>query len=137
MGGFWKSGTPDYQIKIKIIFDCEVRITGYKMGKGKFSETLGAVLYESEDGLIVGSCGGGFDNKERDDLLKRIDALIESRQIFTIRGNDVVFNENDPEKFSIYLPRFVELRNDKSEADTCAKIQEQVKSFTDALQLIK
>lgn len=133
----WKPGTSTQQIKCKIIFDCDLVVTGYKMGTNSNEDKLGAITCETSDGKLSVSAGTGFTKKQRDDLLKVVDDWIETGQIVTIRGNGVITNENNPDKYSIFLPRFVEARNDKNEADSLERVQEQVQAFITTLEVIK
>lgn len=135
--GIWKSGDNPLQIKVKVVFDCDVRLTGYKEGNGKYVGKIGSLLYESEDGFIKGSVGSGLSDSDRDMPLSKLQRLIDARQVMTIKGNDLVQDKTDDTVWSVFLPRFVEFRQDKTEADSYKKIFEQVKSFTNALQLIK
>lgn len=135
--GQWKDHTSPHQIKCKVIFDCDLKVTGFKYGTGKNEGKLGAITCESSDGMLEVSVGTGYKDSERESFLDSIEQWIADGQIATIRGNDVVYNENDPNKFSIFLPRFVEIRSDKTEADSLERIKEQVKSFTDLLDCIK
>lgn len=134
----WKSHTSKKQIKVKVIFDCEVIVVGWRYSdEGKYEGLLGSIQCESSDGELQVSVGGGFSQKQRKELLDVIDQYVEDRQVITIRGNDVVTNLADPDKYSIFLPRFVEERFDKTEADSIEHIKHQVESFTNALDAIK
>ena len=134
----WKSGTSKDQIKVKVVADFDLKVVGYKFGKGKHEGKLGAITCQSADGLLEVSVGGGFSDQQREDLLQEIDQLIKKEAICTILGNDVIKDvSSEDSKWSIFLPRFVEFRTDKTEADTLERCQDQVKSFTDALNLIK
>ncbi len=134
--GLWKSGTSKDQIKCKVIFDCELEVVDFKEGKGKHEGKLGALICRSSDGMVEVSVGGGYTDAQREDYWENIDQVVG--KIVTVRANDVVNDINDETgKFSLFLPRFVELRKDKTEADSYDKICQQVKSFTDLLSLIK
>lgn len=137
LGLQWKPGTSKHQIKCKVIFDCELKVIGWKEGVGKHEGKLGALQCASSDGSLEVSVGGGFKDAERLSFLDEVEDWIEEGKVITVRGNDVITNQANPDKYAIFLPRFVELRSDKSEADSLQKIQEQVKSFTDALDMIK
>lgn len=134
--GLWKPGTSKHQVKVKVIFECEMKAVGYKEGTGKNEGRLGAITFQSLDGDVEVSVGAGYKDSEREDWWDQIDEWISIGRVATIKANDVVTSESNPDKMSLFLPRFVEWRTDKSTADTKDKIIEQVKSFTDALQMI-
>lgn len=132
----WKDGTSKEQIKIKVVFECEMKAIEWKYGKTDTSieNQLGAIRFESSDSEISVWVGSGYSADQRQEFIEDIDEWIKEERIATIRANDVVNDENGK---SLFLSRFVEWRTDKTEADSCKKIEEQVKSFTDALKMIK
>lgn len=134
--GVWKSGTSKDQIKCKVVFDCELKVVDLKEGKGKYEGSLGALLCQSIDGMIEVSVGSGFTDAQRQQFFDNPELILN--RIVTVRANDVVNDVNDDrEIYSLFLPRFVEIRNDKDQADSLAEIQLQVKSFTNLLEVIK
>ena len=133
----WKPGTSKDQIKCKVIFDVDLIPKDWKYGEGKHQGVLGSIRFESADGKLSVWVGGGYTDNQRKQLLNDIDAYINNGTVGVVRGNDVIFNKDDPNLFSIFLPRFVEFRFDKNEADDIGMINEQVESFTDALDQIK
>lgn len=135
--GIWKPGTSKDQVKLKVIFECEMTAVGYKEGTGKNEGRLGAITFQSLDGDVEVSVGAGYTDLERDEWWQKVDQYVSEGKVATIKANDVVTSDSNPDKLSLFLPRFVEWRTDKSEADTKEQIQEQVKSFTDALKMIK
>src|SRR5690554_2525581 len=134
--GLWEPGTSKHQVKVKVIFECEMKAVGYKEGTGKNEGRLGAITFQSLDGGVEVSVGAGYKDSEREAWWDQIDEWISTGRVATIKANDVVTSESNPDKMSLFLPRFVEWRTDKSTADTKDEIIEQVKSFTDALQMI-
>ena len=56
-------------------------------------------------------------------------------KIVTVRGNDIVSSESK-ETYSIFLPRLIELREDKTVADTYEKVLESRDSIIDLLKMI-
>lgn len=134
--GIWKDGTSKHQIKCKVVFDCDLKVVGFKYGTGKNERKLGALLCETSDGKLKVSVGTGYKDVERESFLLLVEYWIASEQIVTVKGNDVINDINNPEEYSIFLPRFVEVRKDKAEADSLESVQQQVKSFTDLLSLI-
>ena len=134
-GNFWSSTTSKDQLKIKVIIEVDLKIVGFKPGKGKFEGKVGSILCQSSDGLLeVGV--SGMNDKTRDYITTNIDSLINKEQIVTVKMNGVMYNKTGDGKHSAFLPRLKELRYDKSEADSFEQIVEQEKSFTDMLQLL-
>lgn len=130
----WKDGTSKDQIKIKVEFTCDLKIVGYKEGKGKFEGLVGSVECETSDGHLSVSVSG-FSDDTRKQLTKDIDDLIASGAIMEVKSNDVITNQKDPEKYSLFLPRFVELRKDKTQADSLERVNEQLQAYTNMLKL--
>lgn len=129
----WADGTSTDQVKCKIEFDVELRITGVLEGKNSNKGKLGAFECESEDGLIKVKVGGGFKAKDRVKLFDT--ALIGS--IITARANDIVQDRNDLTVWSLFLPRYIKQRPDKNVADTYERILEQKNAFIEILEAIK
>lgn len=98
-------------IKLKSIFEVEARCTGVIPHK-KNPKLIGALTYESEDGLIVGKVGSGLTDKLRKETP---DYFID--KIFTLKGNDITKAEGKDTE-AVFLPRFVEIRDDKTKANT-------------------
>jgi len=132
-GALWKDGTSADQVKVKIVFECELKVVGIKEGTGKYAGKLGAFECESEDGVVKVSVGGGFSDAQRAALF--VDDSIG--KIITVAANDLVDDRNRPGVWSLFLPRFIEVRGDKNVADTYERICEQRDSFTDTLKAIK
>lgn len=132
--GLWADGTSKYQVKVKIEFVCELTVVGFKEGKGKHAGRLGALMFESAEGLVEVSVGGGYKDPERVKLWAERDSL--PGRIAAIKSNDLIQNKNTPDKWSLFLPRIVEFRVDKTEADTFERIKEQRDAFVDTLQAI-
>lgn len=124
----WKNGTSNEMIKFKAVKECELKVVGYEMGSGKYSEGIGALLCESSDGLLKVSISG-LTEAERG--LERVDPMDAAKGLKVIEGFDfnqytdkiitVEFNEliqsKDKDTYSLFLPRIKEVREDKSEAD--------------------
>jgi DNA ligase-1 len=133
----WKDGTSRDQVKVKIVFDCEVKIIGSNQGKenGKYVEKLGSWTVQSHDGLFEFNVGTGFSDDERYDFWNR--RLEFQKKIVTIKGNDITTSELKPDKYAVYLPRYDKIRDDKTKADSFDKIKEQRDAFLETLNEIK
>ena len=114
--------TSPTQLKLKLELDADVRVTGFIEGKKgtKREQTFGAMMFETDDGLIKGSCSG-FSDKELEDFNSRRDELIG--KVITVQFNDTT-KGRDNEYYALSHPRFIEIRNDKNETDTLQRVQE-------------
>jgi len=61
-------------LKMKETETIDVRITGYKMGQGKFKDLIGAITFRTADGTI-GNCSG-MDDETRVEITNHREALI-------------------------------------------------------------
>ena len=112
----WRDGTSKEQIKMKLECDCDLIVVGFEEGEGKYQGMLGALVCESRDGLLRTSVSG-FSDKLRKTIWDDRDEYLG--KIITVRFNDVM---QKAETASLFLPRFVEFRNDKEQADTLSRI---------------
>lgn len=118
--GIWKSYDSPDQLKMKNEFSFELRIIGFKEGKGKFASTFGSIEAISEDGLLETSISGMTDairkklNSDRDHYINKI-VEVEAGGLF----------KNDDGSYGVMHPRFLEVRDDKTEADTLERIIQQ------------
>jgi DNA ligase-1 len=119
MGGIWKNGTSKNQVKLKLVVDCDLEICGFEDGKGKFKSTFGAIRCKSADGLLEVSVSG-LDDATRSVFSEHRDSLIG--KVIAVRFNDVMQPKEEGELASLFLPRFVELRTDKTVADTYQQV---------------
>ena len=90
----------------------EMRIVDLVEGTGKYKGMLGKFICQSEDGLIETGVGSGLSDEERieyfsSDMIGRV---------ISVCYNQKIQSKNNP-KASLFLPRFVELREDKDIAD--------------------
>ena len=118
----WKDGTSKDQVKLKTEFEAEFRITGFIEGKPgkKTAATFGSLTYESADGIVRGSVSG-IDDELRAKINANRGAYIGA--ITTIRANALTQNRNDAVHWALSHPRVIEVRTDKTEADTYAQVR--------------
>ena len=113
----WKDGTSKEQIKMKMALDCDLVVKGFLEGEGKFEGNLGALMCESSDGWLKTNISGFNDAMRREIWGHKDDYL---GKIVTVRFNDVMVKEGQPA--ALFLPRFIEFREDKSDADDLNRI---------------
>ena len=100
-------------MKFKEIKDIDLRVIDWKEGTGKNVGLLGALTAETEDGQIRVNVGTGFSDEQRKLYTKEFVMgkiiEIEYNMRVTAGGRDTD---------SLFLPRFVELREDKDIANS-------------------
>lgn len=115
----WKDGTSKDAVKLKVEADVDLLVVGFEQGKGKFADMVGSLTCETADGGIRVNVSG-FTDGMRKHITENIDQWIGNK-VITVRANDIM--EADPVS-SLFLPRFVEVREDKDTPDTTAKVFE-------------
>lgn len=115
----WKDGTSKDAVKLKVEADVDLLVVGYEQGKGKFSDMVGSLTCESADGGIRVNVSG-FTDSMRKHITEHVHEWIGNK-IITVRANDTMAGEPVS---SLFLPRFVEVREDKDTPDTTAKVFE-------------
>ena len=110
--GIWEDKRSKTQIKFKGELECDLKIVAVEEGKGKAAGMLGAIICESADGVIKVNVGSGFTEEHRkkywkENLVDKIVAIKYNMRIKNKQGED-----------SLFLPVFIELRDDKTVADS-------------------
>lgn len=121
----WRDGTSKDQVKLKLEVDVDLEIVGFTEGKGKNEELFGSITCRSSDELLEVNASG-FSDDLRKDIFARKDELYGT--IVTIKSNNIMPPTSSNQYYSLFLPRFVEFRKDKSEADSLQRIQDQFDS---------
>ena len=129
--GIWADYTSPDQVKCKIEFECDLEVTALEEGTGKNVGRLGAAVCSSSDRKVVTGVGTGFSDKERTALWNPNTVGM----IITVRANDII-KERGSDTFALFLPRNVEVRTDKTVADTYERIVEQMNAFVETLEAI-
>lgn len=117
----WKDGTSKDCIKFKIEAEVDLLVTGVNEGNGKNAATFGSLVCQSSDGLVEVAVSG-FTDADRERIAGELDQWIGKR-IITVRANNLMPIPQSGGKRSLFLPRFVEERLDKTEADSLEKIE--------------
>lgn len=105
-------------VKLKQIQDCDLEITGWFPGEGKREGFIGGFICKDASGTLEVRIGSGFTDKDLQELSQDPDSLIG--KIAAIQ-----YNEPITDKFggrSLFLPRFIEIRSDKTVADDMTKM---------------
>jgi ATP-dependent DNA ligase len=110
----WQPDRVKNQIKLKNESVCELRVVGVQPGIGKYEGMIGALLCESEDGVIKVSVGSGL--KDGDRLTD-----VYTGKIVSVKYNERITNKAGEQ--SLFLPIFHQLREDKDVADVSTMIE--------------
>ena len=113
-------GKPSHSIKLKLSFQCELRIKDFVGGaiNSKYENTLGALYCESEDGLMKTKLSGMRDEL-RDIIWNNKDKYKDCVIEIECSG---ISKAKDSDHFSFFFPRFKDFRFDKDRADTYEEI---------------
>jgi len=105
-------------VKLKQVQDCDLEITGWFPGEGKREGFIGGFICKDSSGTLEVRIGSGFTDKDLHELSQNPESLIG--KIAAIQ-----YNEPITDKFggrSLFLPRFIEVRSDKTSADDMSKM---------------
>ena len=115
----WRDGVSKEQVKLKIECDCDLKIVDFIQGEGKYKDTLGSIVCVSSDGELETNVSGFSDAMRKKIWTNKNDYV---GMIATVRFNDIMQKEG--QVASLFLPRFVEFREDKIEADSFRRIMD-------------
>jgi len=136
--GLFKSGKSTNCIKFKNEFSSDYKIVGFEKGSGKYKNTLGAIFIESEDGLLK-SKTSGFTEDRKHEIWNNQEKYLG--KIVEVRANDITLSDDNIkdgiEIWSLMHPRFIEIRDDKTVANTLIEISEERNAFNFAKELLK
>lgn len=131
----WKDGTSKDQVKVKVVFEVELEIVDVKEGEAgkKYEGKLGAFVCKSSDGLLLTDVGSGFKDEEREKFFTNADQYIG--KIITVKACDIV-KSPEHEHHALMHSRFVEIRKDKTEADSFERVKEQKEASVNSLNIL-
>lgn len=108
----WENKRSTQIVKMKEELDIDLKVVDWNEGEGKYTGKLGALVCENNKGDIRVSVGAGLTDLNREQLTK--DKIIG--KIITVKYTGIIKRKTDKMK-SLFLPRFVEVRPDKTKAD--------------------
>jgi hypothetical protein len=117
MNAPWENKRSKALIKFKGELECDLKIVDVEDGTGKYEGMLGALVCESEDGIIKVKVGSGFNDEDRKKIKKQ-DVL---GKVVAVKYNARIRSKHEDE--SLFLPIFVEIREDKDKADSSGSIK--------------
>ena len=117
--GLWIDGTSKDQVKLKVTAELDLEVVGFKPGNGKFAATFGSITLKSKCGKLMCNVSGMPDKTRKEIHAMRDDM---PGKIVTVKANGIMHNEGGIH--SLFLCRFSEVRNDKTEADDYKRIKD-------------
>lgn len=112
----WKDGTSKDLIKIKAVLDADLLCVDVEEGSGKYKGKVGALVLETSCGRLRVKVGTGLTDKDRD---KPFDYYIG--KVIEIQYNEFIKSKSKSTD-SLFLPRFIEVREDKNTATDYGEI---------------
>lgn len=114
--GVWEDKRSKKCVKFKGVYDADLRIVEVIEGEGKNKGKLGSIKCRTEDGGLVVNVGSGFTDEQRilfysNEMLDKIVAVEYNEKIIDKHGN-----------MSLFLPVFVSIRDDKTQANTIEEL---------------
>ena len=113
----WENKRSRKQIKFKGELECDLKVVGLEEGSGKYQGSLGSLICESADGLLKVNVGSGLTDAHRAEL----NSTSTIGKIIAVKYNARIKNKQGEE--SLFLPIFIEVRDDKTEADSIGDIK--------------
>lgn len=112
----WKDGTSKDMVKIKEVYDADLYCIGIKAGKGKYKGKIGSLILQTSCGRLRVKVGTGLNDLDRD---KPFNYYIG--KVIEIQYNEFIKSKSKNTD-SLFLPRFVEVREDKNTATSYEEI---------------
>lgn len=113
----WEDKRAKHQIKFKGELECDLVCVDWVEGTGKNAGRLGALVLESSDGKVKVSVGTGFTDHDRDTITKKVIG-----KVIAIKYNGRIIDQRTGVS-SLFLPVFIEVRDDKDKADNSKTIK--------------
>ncbi len=120
--GFWEDTRSKHLVKMKAERDADLEIIGWNPGQGQFEGMVGSLIGATSDRKVEASISG-FDVPTRQWITDNIDSLMG--KIMTVMYNERISSKdkNRAGVDSLFLPRYVEFRNDKTIANSSEEIK--------------
>jgi len=113
----WEDKRAKHQIKFKGELECDLMCVDWVEGTGKNAGRLGALVLESSDGAIKVNVGTGFTDHDRDVITNKVIG-----KVIAIKYNGRIVDTRTGVS-SLFLPVFLEVRNDKNVADDSKSVK--------------
>lgn len=115
--GSWENKRTKSQVKFKGELECDLVCVGWEEGTGKNIGKLGALVLQSSDAKVNVSVGTGLTDENRSTLTEQ--NIVG--KIISVKYNARISNKSGED--SLFLPVFIEVREDKTEADSSVNIK--------------
>ena len=112
----WKDGTSKDMVKIKAVLDADLLCVDVEEGSGKYKGKVGALVLETSCGRLKVKVGTGLNDLDR---AKPFDYYVG--KVIEIQYNEFIKSKSKNTD-SLFLPRFVEVREDKNTATSYEEI---------------
>lgn len=112
----WKDGTSKDMVKIKAVLDADLLCVGVEEGSGKYKGKVGALVLETSCGRLRVKVGTGLNDLDR---AKPFDYYIG--KVIELQYNEFIKSKSKTTD-SLFLPRFIEVREDKNTATSYEEI---------------
>lgn len=116
----WEDSRSKHLVKMKAEKDADLEIIGFNPGSGKFLGQVGSIIGASSDRLVEVSISG-FSDELRLWITANKDSLLGT--IMTVMYNERIKSKSRTGVDSLFLPRFVEFRSDKTVANSSKEIK--------------
>ena len=116
--GVWENKRSKSLIKFKGELECDLLVVDWEEGTGKNVGRLGALVLESACGGVRVNVGTGFSDADRNS----INAANSIGRIVAVKYNARITDKKSAVA-SLFLPVFMEFRDDKSQADSATGIK--------------
>lgn len=113
----WENKRSKHQVKMKQSVDGDFVIKDWIEGTGKYVGMLGSLSCESADGKVRFNVGSGFTDEQRKQITKDVIG-----KIVTVKYNERIRDKKNPDVESLFLPVFVEIRDDKDTANSIGEL---------------
>jgi hypothetical protein len=113
----WENKRSKHQIKFKGELECDLKVVDWVEGTGKNVGRMGALILESADSLVRVGVGTGFSDGDRIAISRG-----DIGRIVAVKYNARISDKRS-EVDSLFLPVFVEFRDDKDVADSSKDIK--------------
>jgi len=110
--GFWEDKRVKHQVKMKAELEADLIVTGILPGTGKYEGKIGSLQVASAGGTVTAAVGTGLSDEDRSK-----DPREYLGKIVAVKYNALITDKKTKAK-SMFLPVFVEIREDKVTPDT-------------------
>ena len=125
----WENTRSKNCVKFKIVIQTTMRVTDFLEGKEKYANSLGSIICESSDRKVQVRVGSGLSDEDRNIIWNNRSEY--KGKFIEVESNGLILADDGT--YSLFLPRFVEIREDKLEADSF----EMIKALSDGSEMLK